>query len=114
MLTKWGLDILYLENIDIAEFRNGTNEYISNIGIRCTNSIFDIGDVMAEHSISIKIQKGTNEIISVWDGDKLIVDNLEINKLEGDDYGPIISHISHYCPQESYFTFSDIRMSNVS
>ena len=72
-----------------------------------------IGDVTAEHSISINIRKGTMETITVLDGGEIIIENLEVDKLDGDDYGPITSHDSHWCEQESWFTFSDIQMSNV-
>ena len=108
------MKIFYLENVDISTFRNGTLGNITSIGRRCGEVSYYIGDVKAQHSISIDIQKGTNEKISIWDNGGLIIDNLEINRLDGDDYGPITSHLSHACAQVSWFTFSNIQMTNVS
>ena len=53
-------------------------------------------------------------VISVWDGDDLIIDNYLLLNSYGEDFGPITSHTRHACSQISYFTFSDIQMSNIS
>ena len=113
LVTSDGLKLFYLKDIDIALFRDGKLGRICNIGVRIGKYSYDIGDVTAEHSISVSIRKGTSETISVIDNGKVIVENLEVDKLDGDDYGPITSHDDHWCEQESWFTFSDILMSNV-
>ena len=113
-MTETGLKIYFLENIDIALFRNGKLDGFSIIGQKIGENAYDIGDVKAHHSISINIRKGAVETISILDGNKVVVDNLEVNKLDGDDYGPITSHDSHWCEQESWFTFYNIAMSNVN
>ena len=113
LVTCYGMKLYYLKDVDIALFRNGQLGSIDQIGTMLGEEIYDIGDVMEAHSISINIRKGQRETISILDNGKLIVKNLEIKTLDGDDYGPITSHDSHWCTQESWFTFSDILMSNV-
>lgn len=114
LVTREGLKLYYLHDVDIALFRDGKYGKIEWIGEKIGDDAYDIGDVKAYHSISINIRKGTSETISVIDNDKVIVENLEVEKLDGDDYGPITSHDYHGCKQESWFTFSDILMSNVN
>ena len=114
LVTRDGLKIYYLENVDIALFRNGKLGRIDYIGQKLGDYSYDIGDVNAHHSISINIRKGAVETISILDSSKIVVENLEVEKLDGDDYGPITSHDDHWCEQESWFTFSNIAMSNVN
>lgn len=113
LVTSSGLRLFELRDVDIALFRDGKLGRISDVGERLGEYSYDIGDVTAEHSISINIRKGSMETITILDGYDIIVENLEVNRLYGDDYGPITSHDSHCCEQESWFTFSDIQMSNV-
>ena len=114
LVTRDGLKIYYLEDVDIALFRNGKLGRIDYIGQKLGDYSYDIGDVCAHHSISINIRKGATETISILDSSNVVVENLEVDKLDGDDYGPITSHDDHWCDQESWFTFSNIAMSNVS
>ena len=114
LVTNDGLKIYYLENVDIALFRNGKLGRIDYIGQQLGEYSYDIGDVNAHHSISINIRKGTAETISILDSSSIVVENLEVDILDGDDYGLITSHDSHSCYQESWFTFSNIAMSNVN
>ena len=114
LVTKDGLKIYYLQDVDIALFRNGKLYAICDIGRPIGEYAYDIGDVKAHHSISINIRKGAVETISILDDSKVVVENLEVEKLDGDDYGPITSHDMHWCEQESWFTFSNIAMSNVN
>lgn len=143
LVTPRGLKLYNLVNVDIAQFSDGkignlinldkdypTNsnnqnsvpelKYNSETGryeamvTKLSEKSYDIGNVQGEHNFMIRIDKSTNEYITIWDNDKVIVDNLRINKLSGDDFGPITSHGSHYCSQVSKFTFSDINISLVT
>lgn len=114
LVTSDGLKIYYLHDVDIALFRNGKLGRIDYIGEQIGDYAYDIGDVKAHHSISINIRKGATETISILDSSNIVVENLEVDKLDGDDYGPITSHDDHWCEQESWFTFSNIVMSNVN
>ena len=143
LVTPQGLRLYNLLNVDIAQFSDGKignlinldNEYLTNSNnqnsipeikynsetgryepmiTKLSEKSYDIGNVQGEHNFIIRIDKSTNEYITIWDNDKVIVDNLRINKLSGDDFGPITSHGSHYCSQVSKFTFSDININLVS
>ncbi|SHM12470.1 M4 family metallopeptidase [Ruminococcus flavefaciens] len=133
LVTKEGLKLCFLNNVDISKMSDGNyknvigldSTYISNMEEHNRNNFnpqytklgqtnYNIGDVLDEHNFTIRIDKSNKEYITVWDNDKIIINNLCINKLEGDDFGPITSHINHWCPQVSYFTFSDIKINLVS
>ncbi len=111
LITSDGLKLYSLNDIDMVDFKNGKLGNISNIGTELGSWYYDSGSVMEDHSFSIDIDKWHKENLSIWDGDKLIVDNIELaDKLAGDDYGPITSHSAHCCSQVSWFNFSDIYM----
>lgn len=68
-------------------------------------------NLLAEHHMKIEVDKST---VSVWDGDKLLIDDYELpENAYGYGYGPITSHASHGCRQQSSFTFSNIKMETV-
>ena len=53
--------------------------------------------------------------ISVWDGDKLVIDDYVLPENDyGYGFGPITSHASHGCGQRSYFTFKNITMQTMT
>lgn len=113
LITESGLKLYYLDSVNLEKFRNGNLGNIANVA-ECIGT-YDIGNVLDKHKITIEIDKSAKkEVISIWDGNHLVVEPLEIKKLKGDDFGPITSHISHGCLQVSYFTFSDIQMSSIS
>lgn len=108
LVTENGLKLYELYNIDIEKFRNGKLGNIANVGVEL--GMYDIGDVLADHELTLRVN---NNRISLWDGDKVIIEDYKLRQLYGGSFGPITSHISHSCSQISYFTFSDIQMSSI-
>lgn len=113
LVTEQGLKLYEINGVDVESFRNGELGNISTIGKLL--GTYDIGNVLDNHEITLRIKKNIfGKQISLWDGDDLIIDNYPLAKKFGEDFGPITSHISHYCSQVSHFTFSDIQMSSIS
>ena len=113
LVTEKGLKLYSINGVDVDSFRNGELGDVSTIGTLL--GTYDIGNVLNNHEITLRITKGVLwKQISLWDGDDLIIDNMLLFNRYGDDFGPITSHTSHYCNQVSYFTFSDIQMSSIS
>lgn len=113
LVTEQGLNLYSINGVDVDSFRNGEIGNVSTIGTLL--GTYDIGNVLNNHEITLRITKGALwKQISLWDGDDLIIDNMLLFNRYGDDFGPITSHTSHYCNQVSYFTFSDIQMSSIS
>lgn len=110
LITSSGLRLSEITNADLTSFRNGTKGNVYNYGsVLCTASMTNL---LAEHHMKIEVDKST---VSVWDGDKLLIDNYELPENDyGFGYGPITSHASHGCRQQSYFTFSNIKMETVT
>ena len=93
--------------VDVVDFSDGKLGNISNVGTLL--GTYDIGNIMDEHNISMRV---TNQKVSIWCDDKIVVDELYLPNEYGYAFGPITSHIKHDCNQVSYFTFSDIQMSS--
>ncbi|MCR5214036.1 MAG: cellulose binding domain-containing protein [Eubacterium sp.] len=107
LITKDGLKIYEISGVDVVDFSDGKLGNISNVGTLL--GTYDIGNIMDEHNISMRV---TNQKVSIWCDDKIVVDELYLPNEYGYAFGPITSHIKHDCSQVSYFTFSDIQMSS--
>lgn len=107
LVTQGGLRLYELKNIDAQSFSDGKNGNISKIGKLLGQ--YNIGDVLSQHKISMRV---TNNNVSLWSDDKIIMDNYKLPREYGYDFGPITSHSKHDCRQQSFFTFSDIQMSS--
>ncbi|MEE0265034.1 MAG: RHS repeat-associated core domain-containing protein, partial [Acutalibacteraceae bacterium] len=109
LLTAQGLKLIYLENINVENLRNGTPNLLQRAGKVLSN--VNVGNVLDNHSIKIVAD---SKNISVWDNGSLVIDNYLLpNEPIGYGYGPITSHTSHSCSQQSYFTFANIKMETV-
>ncbi|SHH48966.1 intein C-terminal splicing region/RHS repeat-associated core domain-containing protein [Clostridium collagenovorans DSM 3089] len=110
LLTQQGLKLVQINNANLDSFQNGGYEYVQNAG-RLLQS-FPISNLYAKHHIKIVVDSRS---ISVWDNDKIIIDNYKLPEENiGFGYGPITSHASHGCSQQSYFTFENIKMETVT
>ena len=109
LVTSNGLRLAEIKETNLEDFRNGSYQNVYNAGTLLGN--YPLDDVYALHSFKIVVDSRS---ISLWDGDKLIIDNYILPENDyGYGYGPIISHNSHACSQQSYFTFSNIKMQAV-
>ena len=114
IITEVGLKLVRINKTNLDTFRNHTANHLETFGRRLAT--FHIGNVYAKHNFRILIDENK---IWLWD----TVDNTEnlvINGYELKDeiisygYGPVVSHASHGCSQQSYFTFENIRMETIS
>lgn len=109
LVTSNGLRLAEIKETNLEDFRNGRYENVYYAGNLLGS--YPLDDVYALHSFKIVVDSRS---ISLWDGDKLIIDNYILPENDyGYGYGPIISHNSHDCSQQSYFTFSNIKMQAV-
>ena len=109
LVTSNGLRLAEIKETNLEDFRNGRYQNVYNAGTLLGN--YPLDDVYALHSFKIVVDSRS---ISLWDGDNLIIDNYILPENDyGYGYGPIISHNSHGCSQQSYFTFSNIKMQAV-
>lgn len=110
LLTQGGFKLIQLDNVNADNFRNG--------GI--SNSVQAIGKVLMSvpvanvyDSYNVKII-ASDRILSVYINDEAVIDNFLLPDTDkGTGFGPIICHGSHSCSQQSYFTFSNIKMSTL-
>lgn len=104
LITSGGLRLYRLDNVNLNSFRNS-----STAGTLMQT--FKFSNVYDEHHIKIVAD---SKYISLWDDEKLIIDNYELPAIYGNGYGPITSHDSHGCSQRSYFTFANITMQTIT
>ena len=96
--------ILYeLDSVNLDSFRNTAT-------LGRVEKTFTFNNVYDEHNIKIIADRNN---ISLWDGEKLVIDNYALPTVHGNGYGPITSHQSHNCSQRSYFTFDKITMQTI-
>ena len=110
LITQSGLKLIEITNANLSIFRNSSSANVQSFGQLLKT--FPMSNLYAEHHIKIEVDKSK---ISLWDGDTLLIDKYELPENEyGFGYGPITSHASHGCWQQSYFTFSNIKMETVT
>lgn len=111
LVTQSGLKLVQINKTNLERFRNGTYNMVQSAGKLLQT--FPMTDLYAEHHLKI-ITDGN--ILTVYDGDSLLVDEyvLPDDDVDAYGYGPIISHVGHACSQQSYFTFKNIIMQTVT
>lgn len=111
LVTQSGLKLVQMNKTDLSKFRNGSYSTVQKTG-RLLQT-FKITDLYAEHHFKIIVDKN---VLTVYDGDKLIINEyvLPEDEIDAYGYGPIISHGSHNCGQQSFFTFKNIVMQTIT
>ena len=111
LLCQGAFQLIQFNDIDVETFRNGgINGRMSNVGKVITS--VRIQDSYADYNVKIV---ANSKLVSVYINDEKLIDNFILPDAEtGTGFGPIICHGSHSCSQQSYFTFSNIRMSTVN
>ncbi|WP_024859093.1 S8 family serine peptidase [Ruminococcus albus] len=100
LITQYGLELFEINDIALDTFRN--TEYTGKL-----LETFSFDNRFEKHHIRIDVSENS---VSLYDGEKLVIDNYKLNQRHGNGFGPITSHLSHGCEQRSYFTFSNITM----
>ena len=100
LITQSGPELFKVDNMAIDTFRNSERR-----GERLSTFKFD--DRFDRHHIKIDVSSNS---VSLYDGETLVIDDYTLTDNYGNGFGPITSHIRHYCEQRSYFTFSNITM----
>ena len=103
LITSGGLRLYSLDKVNLNTFRNSS---VAGTLLKT----FPFSNLYEEHHIKIAAD---NHTLSLWDGENLVIDNYELEKIFGNGYGPITSHASHACWQRSYFTFANITMQTI-
>lgn len=109
LISNGAFKIIQLKNINVASLHEGSPSSLITSNNTLKSISFPNSTVV--HSIKIDVY---NDIISVWDGDTLLIDSYVLpSDNYGYGYGPITSYAGHSCSQKSYFTFANIVMKQV-
>ena len=110
LVTQSGLQLVQIDCRNLRGFRDGAYSRIQQAGKLL--GTYKIGNLYANHHFRIAVDART---ISVWDGEKLVIDNFILPENDyGYGFGPITSHTNHGCRQQSYFTFQNITMQTMT
>ncbi|MBC8059571.1 MAG: hypothetical protein H7Y18_02790, partial [Clostridiaceae bacterium] len=110
LVTQQGIKLDKITNVNVNDFRNGKYEYVQYAGSLLKN--YPINNAYNNHNFKIVVDPNT---VSLWDNGVLIIDNFALPANDyGSGFGPITSHASHGCGQQSYFTFKNIVMQTVN
>ena len=111
LVTRYGLKLVQINKTNLNNFRNGSYYDVEYAGRNLQT--FSIGNLYANHHFKIIVE---GNVITVYDGDKIVINQyvLPDDGVDAYGYGPIISHEGHSCWQQSYFTFKNIVMQEVS
>ena len=111
ILTSSGFKLVQLNDLDVESFRNGGVSGSIQAAGKVLLSV-PVADVYDNYNIKII---ASNRILSVYINDEPLIDNFVLpDTLTGTGFGPIICHGGHGCGQQSYFTFSNIKMTTVN
>lgn len=111
LLTSGGFKLIQFNDIDVESFRNGG---VSGSMQTAGKVLASVGVADVYDSYNVKIV-ANSRLVSVYVNDDAVIDNFVLpDTSTGTGFGPIICHSSHGCSQQSYFTFSNIKMSTVN
>ena len=111
LLTSGGFKLIQFNDLDVENFRNGGVSGSMQTAGKVLASV-GVADVYDNYNVKIV---ANSRLVSVYVNDDAVIDNFVLPDNEtGTGFGPIICHSSHSCSQQSYFTFSNIKMSTVN
>ncbi|MHC1684224.1 MAG: RHS repeat-associated core domain-containing protein [Clostridiaceae bacterium] len=109
LVTQEGIKLDQINSVSLTDFRNGRYQYVQNAGKLLKT--YPIKNQYDNHNFKIVVDSNT---VTLWDNGVLIIDNYQLPANDfGSGFGPITSHSSHACSQQSYFTFKNIVMQSV-
>lgn len=110
LVSQQGLKLVQIDCGKLGNFRDGSYNWVQHAGKLLRT--YPIQNLYDNHHFKIISDA---ESISVWDGEKLVIDDYVLPENDyGYGFGPIISHSGHGCRQQSYFTFKNITMQTMT
>ena len=110
LLTQGGFKLIKFTDLDVQAFRDGAYGSAQSAGK--VLKTFPVADVYDNYNVRIV---ASSRLLSVYVNDTPAIENFVLDSENtGTGFGPIICHGSHGCAQQSYFTFSNIRMSTLN
>ncbi|MEF2246691.1 S-layer homology domain-containing protein [Paenibacillus sp. IITD108] len=115
-----GYAILYIQGAINVYMINGVNaDALHNEPSRALSAMTDVvtrigtytKGASTQHSIKINV---TDTALNMWDNGEQIIKNLALPEAYGDEFGPIVSHISHGCQIISIFSFDNMKLFSTS
>ncbi|WP_422659306.1 S-layer homology domain-containing protein [Paenibacillus sp. EC2-1] len=110
LYVQGAVKVYKLNGVDQKLLHNETGNLLSGM-----DGVSEIGHYTkgsaTNHSIKI-VATGTK--VSMWDNGESIINGLTLDTEYGDEFGPIVSHVSHSCGIISIFAFDNMKLYSTS
>lgn len=111
LLTAGGFKLIQFTDLDAESFRNGGVSGSAQSAGKVLMSV-PVSNVYDNYNVKIV---ANGRLLSVFVNNEPKIENFVLPDTNtGTGFGPIICHGGHCCGQQSYFTFSNIKMSTVN
>lgn len=106
-----GIQVLQIDGINVNDLHNEKSKALSNMSNVSQLGVLYPKGISKQHSIKIVID---DQKLNMWDNGELTIDGLILPKVYGNEFGPIVSHVSHSCHVISIFTFDNMTLYSTS
>ncbi|MEK4975900.1 S-layer homology domain-containing protein [Bacillus sp. FSL K6-6540] len=110
LYVQGAINVYKIDGVDAAALHNETWSPLSSMSGVTSIGSFPKG-ASTHHSIKIVV---TDTTLSMWDNGDQIIRNLALPDVYGNEFGPIVSHISHACEIISIFSFDNMKLYSTS
>lgn len=110
LYVQGAVEVYKLDAIDASALHNERYYALSGISGVTPVGSFNKGN-STQHTIKIV---ATDTTLNMWDNGDQIIKNLALPSIYGNEFGPIVSHISHSCQIISIFSFENMKLYSTS
>lgn len=129
LYVQGGIKVFRIDNVDANAFHNETDDFTLDgfTGITLLRTYAKPAGV-TQHTIKIIVEEKTisstlTPILNMWDNGTHLIEDMDLTKnaanayfapINGNEFGPIVSHISHGCQIISIFTYDNMKLYSTS
>ncbi|MFF2482388.1 S-layer homology domain-containing protein [Paenibacillus sp. NPDC058071] len=110
LYVQGAIRVYKINAVDATALHNENNRALSSI-----TGVTQIGSYTkgnsTHHTIKINV---TDTKLNMWDNGDQIIKDLTLSDVYGNEFGPIVSHVSHGCGIISIFSFDNMRLFSTS
>ncbi|WP_256758440.1 S-layer homology domain-containing protein [Cohnella sp. WQ 127256] len=110
LYVQGAVKVYKISGVKAIDLHNETSRALSSVaGVTQIGSYPKGADT--HHSIKINV---TDSKLNMWDNGEQIIRGLTLPDIYGDEFGPIVSHVSHGCGIISIFSFDNMKLFSTS
>lgn len=110
LYVSGSVDVYELRDVDITSLHDNSQSNLGSISGVSLIRNFAKGSAQ-QHSIKIV---ATDSELNMWDNGEPIIADLNLPNVYGNEFGPIVSHLSHGCQIISIFAYDNMKLFSTS